>query len=75
MTDMRKYSSTVIKPENLHADGGTRDETIVHISHNEKYNCAVLEFESGDQLYLWNDNARIRNHLGYCARICCFSRS
>ena len=66
MTDMRRYSSSVIRPENLHDDGGTRDEAIVNISHNEKYNCAVLEFESGDQLYLWNDNARILNRAwGY----------
>jgi hypothetical protein len=57
--DMRKYSAGVIMPEDLH--DGPRTEKIINIFENEKHGCAVLEFESGDQLYLWNNNARILN--------------
>ena len=55
--DMRKYSGGIIKPEDLH--DGPRRERIVAVSENEKYGCAVLEFESGDSLYCWNNYARI----------------
>lgn len=51
--DMRKYATgVVIKPEDLH--DGKRREKIVAVSENEKYGCAVLEFESGNSLYCWN---------------------
>ena len=55
--DMRKYSAGIIKPEDLH--DGPRLEKIVDVSENEKHGCAVLQFESGDQLYCWNNYARI----------------
>jgi|KBSSwiStaDraftv2_1062776.scaffolds.fasta_scaffold394760_2 hypothetical protein len=55
--DMRKFSGGIIKPEDLH--DGPRREKIVAVSENERYGCAVLEFESGDQLYCWNNYARI----------------
>jgi hypothetical protein len=49
--DMRKYSAGVIRPEDLY--DGPRVEKIIKISEKEteRYTCAVLEFESGDQLY------------------------
>ena len=55
--DMRKYSAGVIKPEDLH--DGPRQEKIVNVFEHEKHGCAVLQFESGDQLYCWNNYARI----------------
>ncbi len=55
--DMRKYSSGVIKPEDLHE--GPRVEKIVNVFEHEKHGCLVLEFESGDQFYCWNNYARI----------------
>jgi hypothetical protein len=59
--DMREFSSGVIRPEDLY--DGPRVEKIVNVSkkETERYTCAVLEFESGDQLYLWNNQARILN--------------
>ncbi len=57
MVDMRKYAAGIIKPEDLH--DGSRLEKIVEISENDKYGCAVLEFESGNQLFCWNNYARI----------------
>jgi hypothetical protein len=62
--DMRKYSSAVIRPEDLHS--GARVEKIINVFEHEKHNCAVLEFESGDQLFLWNNLARVLNRAwGY----------
>ena len=64
--DMRKYSAGVVRPEDLY--DGPRVEKIVNISEKEteKYTCAVLEFASGDQLYLWNNQARVLNNAwGY----------
>jgi hypothetical protein len=55
--DMRKFSAGVVMPEHLH--DGPRVETIVKISEHPKHGCAVLEFESGDQLYLWSNLARV----------------
>lgn len=57
--DMRKFSSGVIRPEDLY--DGNRLEKIINIFEHEKHGCAVLEFESGDQLYLWNNLARVLN--------------
>jgi hypothetical protein len=57
--DMRKYSAGVIMPENLSEE--SRIEKIINIFEHEKHNCAVLEFESGDQLYLWPNLARVLN--------------
>jgi len=57
--DMRKYSGGIIKPEDLHE--GPRLEKIVEVSENEKHGCAVLLFESGDQLYCWNNYTRVLN--------------
>jgi hypothetical protein len=59
--DMREFSAGLITPEDLH--DGPRVEKIVKISkkETEKYTCAVLEFESGDQVYIWPGQARILN--------------
>lgn len=57
--DMRKYSAGVIMPENLSEE--PRVEKIINIFEHEKHACAVLEFENGDQLYLWPNLARVLN--------------
>jgi hypothetical protein len=55
--DMRKYSAGVIMPENLSDEPQT--EKIINIYEHEKHKCAVLEFESGNELYLWGNLARV----------------
>jgi len=57
--DMRKYSAGVIRPEDLY--DGPRVEKIINIFEHEKHGCVVLEFESGDQFYCWNNYARVLN--------------
>jgi hypothetical protein len=62
--DMRKYSAGVVKPEDLY--DGPRVEKIINVFKHDKHNCAVLEFESGDQLFLWNNLSRVlKNAWGY----------
>lgn len=53
--DMRKYGSIFLKPDNVR-DGPLLDR-IVNVF--EKYNCPVLELESGDQFSVNNSNTRI----------------
>jgi hypothetical protein len=55
--DMRKYSAGIITSDDLH--DGPQTEKIINIYENEKHKCAVLEFESGNQLYLWGNLARV----------------
>src|SRR5262249_11967272 len=55
--DMGKYSTSVIMPEDLH--NGARVEKIARIFEHEKHGCAVLEFESADQLFLWPNLAKV----------------
>jgi hypothetical protein len=52
--DMRKYSGGLIMAEDLH--DGPRQEVIVKVTEKvtDRYSVPVLEFESGDQVYLWN---------------------
>jgi len=57
--DMRKYGSAFIKPDDVR--DGPRQERIVNVYVSEKYNCPVLDFESGDQLSLNVTNTRIMN--------------
>ena len=57
--DTRKYSAGVIRPEDLY--DGSRVEKIINVFPHDKHNCLVLEFESGDQLYLWGNLARVLN--------------
>ena len=49
--DVSKYmAKTFIKPDDVRV--GPRQERIVNVYRSEKYNCLVLDFESGDQLSL-----------------------
>src|SRR5262245_44904614 len=57
--DMRKYGSAFIKPDDVR--DGPRQERIVNVYVSEKYNCPVLDFESGDQLSLNVTNTRAMN--------------
>jgi len=57
--DMRKYGSAFIKPDDVR--DGHRQERIVNVYVSEKYNCPVLDFESGDQLSLNVTNTRVMN--------------
>jgi len=54
--DMRKYTSGVIMPENLR--NGPRQERITSVYINEKHDVPVLEFESGDQFFVWPSSGR-----------------
>ena len=55
--DMRKYSAGPVRPDDVR--DGPRQETIVDVSINERYDCPVLHFESGDSLMLSPPNSRI----------------
>jgi hypothetical protein len=55
--DMRKFSGSVIRPEDLY--DGPRVEKIIAIFEHEKHNCVVFELESGCQFYCWGNHARI----------------
>ena len=57
--DMRKYSGGLITPENLRE--GPQVEKTVNIYENEKHGCAVLQFESGNEFFCWNNYARVLN--------------
>ena len=57
--DMRKYGAGFVKPEDVR--DGPRQEKIVDVSINEKFDAPVLHFESGDQFTLWSPNARVMN--------------
>jgi co-chaperonin GroES (HSP10) len=55
--DMRKYTSGLIMPEDLR--NGPRQERIIAVTINEKHDVPVLEFESGDQLFVWASIGRV----------------
>jgi hypothetical protein len=55
--DLKKHCTGVITSEDLH--DGKRVEKIINIFKHEKHNCLVLEFESGDQFYCWDNYARV----------------
>jgi hypothetical protein len=57
--DMRKYGAGPVRPDDVR--DGSRQEKIADVSIDEKYNCAVLHFESGDRLMLNATNARAMN--------------
>jgi len=54
--DMRKYGAGSVRPEDVR--DGPRQEKIVDVSINEKFDCPVLHFESGDHFLLFMTNAR-----------------
>ena len=57
--DMRRYGAGPVKPDDVR--DGPRQEKIVVVSINEKFDCPTLHFESGDQFLLFNTNARAMN--------------
>jgi hypothetical protein len=56
MTDVKKYCGSLLRPEDV-ADGPLLEKIVV--SEHEKHGCLVLDFESGNQLYLWPNLARV----------------
>jgi hypothetical protein len=57
--DMTKYGSAFIKPDDVR--DGPRQDRIINVYISEKYNCPVLDLESGDQFSLNQTNTRIMN--------------
>ena len=57
--DTRKYGSGFVKPEDVR--DGPRQEKIINVYISEKYDCLVLDLESGDQLSLNNTTTRVMN--------------
>jgi hypothetical protein len=47
--DMKKYTSSLILPEDLH--DGPRKEVIINVYISEKHDVPVLVFESGNELF------------------------
>jgi hypothetical protein len=56
LMDMRKYSTTSVKPDDVR--DAPRQERIVRVYEHVKFGCPVLEFESGDELLLNATNTR-----------------
>jgi hypothetical protein len=54
--DTRKYGSIFIKPDDVR--DGPRQERIIAVLENTKYDCLQLELESGDQFSLNMGNTR-----------------
>ena len=57
--NMRRYGSGPVRPEDVR--DGSRQEKVVDVSINEKFDCLVLHFDSGDQFLLFQTNARAMN--------------
>ena len=57
--DMRKYGAGPVRPEDVRA--GPRQEKVEDVSINEKFDCPVLYFDSGDSFLLFQANARAMN--------------
>jgi hypothetical protein len=55
--DMKKYTSSLILPEDLR--NGPRQERIKNVYLNDKHDCPVLVFESGDELFAWSSIGRV----------------
>jgi hypothetical protein len=55
--DTKQFSAGPIRPEDLY--DGPRAEKIVNVFKHDNYYCLVLEFEGGDQLYLWPGLMRV----------------
>jgi hypothetical protein len=56
--NMSKYGAGPVRPEDVR--DGPRQEKVVDVSINEKFDTPVLHFESGDQFLLFQ-NARAMN--------------
>ena len=57
MTDMRRYASGLLRPEDLH--DGPRQEKIINVYISEKLNVPILTFESGEEMCAWQNIARV----------------
>jgi hypothetical protein len=57
--DMSKYGSAFVKADDVR--DCPRQERIANVYIHEKYDCPVLEFESGDRFNLNQSNTRIMN--------------
>jgi hypothetical protein len=56
MADMRKYTSGLIRPEDLR--DGPRQERIIDVYISEKFDVPVLVFESGDEMLAFAGSGR-----------------
>lgn len=56
MVDMRKYTSGLIRPEDLR--DGPRQERIISVYISEKFDVPVLVFESGDEMLAFAGSGR-----------------
>ena len=54
--DLRRYCSGPVRPDDVR--NAPRREKIVDVSINDRYECPVLHFESGDSLMLSPPNSR-----------------
>jgi hypothetical protein len=57
MADMRKYTSGLLRPEDLNS--GKRQEKIINVHISEKFNTPILTFESGDEMLAWQNICRV----------------
>jgi len=57
--DMGKYGAAPVRPEDVR--DGPRQEKILDVSINEKYDVPVLHFAGGDTFMLNNTNTRAMN--------------
>jgi hypothetical protein len=55
--DLRQYSAGPLKPDDVR--GAPRTDRIINVYVHEKYDCPVLELESGDTFFLNATNGRI----------------
>lgn len=56
MADMRKYTSGLVRPEDLR--DGPRQERIINVYISEKFDVPVLVFESGDEMLAFASSGR-----------------
>jgi hypothetical protein len=56
MVDVRKYTSGLIRPEDLR--DGPRQERIINVYISEKFDVPVLVFESGDEMLAFAGSGR-----------------
>jgi hypothetical protein len=56
MVDVRKYTTGLIRPEDLHS--GPRQERIINVYISQKYDVPVLVFESGDEMLAFAGSGR-----------------
>jgi len=57
MVDVRKYTSGLIRPGDLH--DGPRQERIINVYISDKFDVPVLVFESGDEMLAFGGSGRV----------------